>query len=72
MSKAKTGQESLGAQIVYCSKTLLLQNFKWRKIAHCKTGRGGGCAGSARLSSNVVVFDRGLTETEMLRLTGPR
>ena len=42
MFKPKTGLESLGAQIAFCSKTLLLHNFKWREIVHCKTDRGGG------------------------------
>ena len=39
MSKPKTGLESLGSQIAYRSKTLLLHNFKWREIIHCKTDR---------------------------------
>ena len=39
MSKPKTGLESLGSQIAYRSKTLLLRNFKWREIIHCKTDR---------------------------------
>jgi hypothetical protein len=38
--QAKIGLESLGAQVVYCSKTLRLHDFKRREIVHCKTDRG--------------------------------
>src|SRR5271169_5070211 len=50
MSKPKTGLESLGGQIAYRSKTLLLHNFKWREIIHCKTDRGGGYASSGSIA----------------------